>query len=154
MRESIGGAWLLGIVLVFMSVFIAYIAITINYSNAFKMKTKMITVIEQYQGINSNSLQKMEGMLSDHAYKIKAMCPSSNDKYLGVDGGVVTTNPTTKQRYCLYREKRVAQSGSDAKYYYRLIVFFNFSLPVLGDLFTFKIDSETNAILYPNDTYF
>ena len=53
MRESINGAWLIGIIMTFMAVFIAYTAISLNYSNAFLMRTQMITIIEQYEGINN-----------------------------------------------------------------------------------------------------
>lgn len=156
MRDSIGGAWLLGIVLVFMSVFIAYIAITINYSNAFNMKTNMITIIEQYDGINPNSLAKIDSLMQGYNYRIKSKCPvpEDNSTYIGVTDQIVTKNPTDRQSYCVYRERRDGEDGAENKYYYNLIVFFNFSLPVLGDLFTFQISSETNVIYYPNDPYF
>lgn len=152
MRESIGGAWLLGIVLVFMSVFIAYIAITINYSNAYKLKTEMVTAIEQYEGINPTSLSKLDSLIKSHSYRNTMMCPTNeNDIVLGITDGVVTVNPTTRQSYCVTRE---FQSGSEDKYYYNVIVSFDFSLPVLGDLFNFKVSGETNVINYPNDMYF
>ncbi len=40
MKESIGGTWLLGFVLVFIVIFSAYLAVSINYTKAFKVKNK------------------------------------------------------------------------------------------------------------------
>ncbi len=140
--------------MVFMSVFIAFIAITINYSNAFNLKSKMVSIIEQYDGLNPNSVDNIDKLLKASNYKITSTCPDRGDKYVGVKDGIVTTNPKDRQSYCVYREKRDAQDGADSKYYYDVLVFFNFSLPVLGDLFTFRIESETNVIYYPNDRYF
>ena len=39
MNKSISGLWLFSIVIVFMMVLIAYVAISINYSNDYKLKT-------------------------------------------------------------------------------------------------------------------
>ena len=58
MRESINGAWLIGIIMTFMAVFIAYTAISLNYSNAFLMRTQMITIIEQYEGYETQEKQE------------------------------------------------------------------------------------------------
>ena len=51
LRNSINGAWLFGIIITFMAILIAYISISINYSKAYEMKTKMITIIEEYDGL-------------------------------------------------------------------------------------------------------
>lgn len=155
MRESIGGAWLLGIVMVFMAVFIAYIAITINYSAAYKLKTKMVTVIEQYEGPNPTSLAKLQGLINASGYRATFPCTKGNDGYvLGVLDGHPTMNPSTPQNYCITREVRYAKDGEETKYYYDVEVTFKFNLPILGDLFNFRVSGETNAIYYPNDKYF
>lgn len=157
MRESINGAWLLGIVMVFMVIFIAYISISINYSNAYRMKTQMVTALEQYEGFNEKSLARLEAIRSGYNYTNTAPCDvGENGQAVGVlDGVVSTTNPPTGvYNYCITREKRPAQDGEEDKYYYTIVVFFDFNLPVLGDIFKFKVSGETNVIYYPNDTKF
>ncbi len=155
MRESIGGAWLLGIVLVFMSIFIAYIAITINYSNTYLVKTKMVTTVEQYQGLNPTTLEKLDWILKSEGYMKTLNCGTSDEKQiLGVTNKIVTENPTTPQSYCITREVRYGENDSEAKYYYTVTVAFGFSLPLLGNLFDFKVGGETGAIYYPEDSYF
>ena len=50
MKESIGGTWLLGFVLVFIVIFSAYLAVSINYTKAFKVKNRIINIIEENEG--------------------------------------------------------------------------------------------------------
>ena len=160
MRESINGAWLIGIIMTFMAVFIAYTAVSINYSNAFLMRTKMTTLIEQYEGLNNMSINEIKKVMDGFGYSNEGVC---SDGTIGVRGVIVDRNPRGKRyNYCVAREKRIERDyglkvgkGTDlAKYYYSLNVFFDFNLPILGDLFRFNVAGETNAIYYPNDLYF
>lgn len=155
MRNSIGGAWILMIVIVFMSILIAYIAISINYSNAYKLKSAMVTKLEQYDGLNNTSLNELEQIIRASGYRQTGSCiRDGNNTYFGVLDGRITKNPRTKQSYCIYRDKRNATDGSEDKYYYEITVFFGFNLPVLGDIYTFRVGGETGPIYYPNDNYF
>lgn len=155
MRESVGGAWLLGIVLVFMAIFIAYISISINYSTAYKLKTAMVTRLEQYDGLNPTAIEELNALMKANGYIQKGNCQRKNasETVWGVTGTVATENPTTRQDYCVKREVKT-DPGEETKYYYTIEVFFGFNLPVLGDLYTFRVSGETNAIYYPNDKYF
>ena len=156
MRDSINGAWFLGIMLVFMSVFIAYIAISINYNNAFRIKTNIVTTIEQYEGINSSSLARIKSFMSEGNYNAQYVCQTFDNKQsMGVNGDIPVMNPSGKYNYCVYREHRGGKgaSGRDS-YYYTVEVFLDFRLPILNNLFDFRIEGETNAINYPNDGYF
>ena len=53
MRESIGGTWLIGLVITFMLLFVAYLTVMINYSTAFKNKNEVVSIIEKYEGLSS-----------------------------------------------------------------------------------------------------
>ena len=46
MRESIGGAWLFGIVIVFIFLFAAFLTYSISYTKAFNIKNEIINYIE------------------------------------------------------------------------------------------------------------
>lgn len=157
MKNSISGLWLFSIVIVFMMILIAFVAISINYSNAYKLKTVLVTKIEQYDGWNSLSKKEVDEILYSSGYRKTGGCkkPEDGSKVIGVLNGNVTVNPKTPQNYCVYRTKRSEREGSEAKYYYHLTVFFGFNLPVLGDIYTFSVSGETGEIYYPtNDTTF
>ena len=152
MRESIGGLWIFSIVIVFMMVLIAFVAISINYNNVYRLKTAMITKIEQYDGWNTLTQKELDGLIYARGYRQTGYCqkPSDGSTYIGVYKGVVTKNTTTKQSYCIYRTKKNGTDTSKDKYYYHLTIFLGFNLPVLGDIFTFKISGETGEIRYPS----
>ena len=54
MKQGISNIWLLGMIVVFIAMFSAYIITTINYSKSFKMKNEMLTIIEKHHGMTSN----------------------------------------------------------------------------------------------------
>ena len=154
MRNSIGGLWLFSIVITFMMILIAFVAISINYSNAYKLKTAMITKLEEYDVFTPSSVEKLNGLISANGYRQKGNCPEPKDKkekYFGViPGETPKSSPTKPQSYCVYRTKRSASGGSEDKYYYTITIFFGFNLPVFGDIYTFRVSGETGEINYPS----
>lgn len=155
MKNSINGTWLLGIVLVFMAIFIAYITITIDYSSAYILKSKMVTIIEQYEGMNGNTTQKLYAAMLDEGYTGLLACKSKNgEKVLGGIEDRIVQNPSQKMNYCVTRDVRYGEDATEDKYYYTITVTFAYSVPVLGDIFDFKVSGETKDIHYPQDSYF
>lgn len=149
LRNSINGTWLFGIVITFMAILIAYISISINYSKAYEMKTKMVTIIEEYDGLNPKTVEYLNKISGSYGYRMKNNCSSTGDKIVGIRDGVPTVNPTEPQNICVTRELKEGSEHSEKKYYYNIEVFFGFDLPVLGNIFTFRVSGETNAIYYP-----
>ena len=47
MREVIGGTWLTQLVIVIMFVFVAFLALSMNYSKAFRVKNEVISFVEK-----------------------------------------------------------------------------------------------------------
>lgn len=155
MKNAINGTWLLGIVLTFMAIFIAYITISIDYSSAYMLKTKMVTIIEQYEGMNGNTVQKLYAAMLDEGYMGLLGCKSKDgEKVLGGYENQITVNPTKKMNYCVTRDVRYGEDATEDKYYYTITVTFAYSVPILGDIFDFKVSGETKDIRYPHDSYF
>lgn len=153
MRDSISGAWLFGIVITFMAFFIAFITISINYSKAYEMKTKMITVIEQYDGLNPMSVEIINKISSAYGYRKTNGCKvKAGEDFVGIRDGVAVVNPDGPQNICITRDFRPGDEFSDDKYYYNLEVFFGFDLPLFGNIFNFRVDGETNEVNYPSST--
>jgi len=168
MREAYGGAWIYGIMITFTMIFVAYVAISINYSKVFTAKSHIINIIEQYQGLNSKSLSKIDRQLEIDSYKgngpcatkktIKSSVISNNEAYgtgdfVGVTGGSGTFNGAGKYQYCVYKSHAIKSgAGSGVEdYYYMVVTFLKFNFPVLGDIYNLRISGETHAINYPND---
>ncbi len=159
MRDSINGLWLIGIVMTLMVFLIAFVAISLNYSNAFRMKSEMANAIEQYNGINGNTINRLESIANNYGYKTTKTChkPEDVESIIGVKDGYVTKNPKSAQNYCIYRTSYSGSCNSsytcDTKYTYNIDVFFTFDLPLFGNVFTFTVSGETSEILYPEEAY-
>lgn len=166
MRDSIAGAWLYSIVLVFIVLLVGFIAISINYNKAYKLKTTVVNLIEQNQGINDRTLKLIDGYLDNNGYINGKRCSNlykDGQKYMGINKGV-STGVLTKgkddknvesQQLCVTREEYISNlpDATNIEYYYDVYMFFSFSLPVFGDIFKFNVVGTTNPILYPQDTY-
>ena len=63
MREAIGGTWLFTIVIVFIVLFSSYLAISVNYSKAFKVKNGIVDLIEQNEGLSSETQTQISNYL-------------------------------------------------------------------------------------------
>lgn len=143
MREAIGGTWIFSIVIVFVVLFSSYLAISVNYSKAFKVKNKIVTIIEQKEGLSSSAQDEIKSYLDGVGYFVYGKC-NTNEKGFDPNSSL---NGTYK--YCVSCKK----SGTDvfSKNYYYVRVFFRLDLPILGEIFTFPITGETKAVHFAND---
>ncbi len=150
MREAFGGTWLLGFVVLFIVLFSAYLAVSVNYTKAFKAKNKIINIIEQNEGFSkttcgsnkTTSCLKNSKKTEDKIYyylqnagfvleDIKS-CPNSDSPVR--DGG-----------YCV--DKVSTSQGA----YYKVTTFIKIELPLIWQTFTIPIKGETKVLYYTND---
>lgn len=68
MRDAIGGVMNVTIIAVFLIVVSGYLAFSVSYNKAFKVKNKIISVLEQYEYYNSVSIGKIDEYLKDIGY--------------------------------------------------------------------------------------
>ena len=57
MREAIGQVYTLQIILVFVLLINGYMAYSVNYTRAFRVKNQIINYIEQYEGAEGKEVQ-------------------------------------------------------------------------------------------------
>jgi hypothetical protein len=105
MKDSIANVWLLGLVITFILLFSAYIAITVDYSQTFKLKNEVLNIIEKNKGMTSSTgqpqtskiksgksitvdvgaLQTINLYLAGNSYTAKGPCPENDGaKWYGV----------------------------------------------------------------------
>ena len=106
MRDAVGGTFMIKIFLIFLALYIIFVGVAVNYAKAFRVKNRIINIIEQNEGItnytdNSSSsvLGQIKESLNEYHYKVQGsnrdQCPESqygymNDEY-GYCIGLVTT---------------------------------------------------------------
>ena len=144
MREAIGGTWIFSIVIVFIVLFSGYLAVSINYSKAFKVKNGIINIIEHNEGLNQTAQNEIDNYLGGVGYYVYSKCMIDEG-----ENGYSPNNTNSGYRYCI--SKRVSGEGTLAKAYYKVRVFFRLDLPIIGSLFVFPVTGETKAVYFAND---
>lgn len=104
MKDSLANVWLLGIIITFILLFSAYIAITVDYSQTFKLKNEVLNIIEKNKGMSNavgvtgeskikkpdtivvdvGALQTINLYLAGNAYTAKGPCPDDSHTWYGV----------------------------------------------------------------------
>lgn len=171
MREAIGSSLLLNIVIVFIGVISAFLISSIAYSKAFKVKNRIVSVIEKYDGIcfndtedKDNCYKEIEAELQDMGYSsnIVATCPKEEDYIESNDYGILSVQQmypktfSSGHKYCVYKytlcdndqidlNHRKCKENSNEMYYYKVISFMHFDIPVIGQFLEFKVSGETKT---------
>lgn len=160
MRESIGAGWIMTIVITFLILFSGYLALSINYSKAFKVKDGIVDKLQKHNGPNAESIADIESYMSKIGYSSKGYCTEFSEDslvYIGVNRGIYTMNGRDKYNYCIQKIANKSTTGTGMQMfgaYYKVIVFFTLSLPILDNISSFRISGETVYLQYPNDTCF
>ncbi len=160
MRESIGGTWIVGIVIVFIVLFTSYLALSVNYSKAFKVKNGIISIIEENEGLTDAAQEKIRNYLNNTGYYVYGECSKVDIDYgdykdddtqsYGQLKGYEQQNSTSgKYKYCVYTRK--VDDKVLSRKYYRVTVFFKFDIPILDNMFTFPVTGETKAVYFAKD---
>ncbi len=160
MKESIGATWIFVICLTFIILFTGYIAISVNYAKAFKIKSHMVSELEQNSGL-SGIQQKLETYLTSEGYVAYGECPMQI--LVGADStdwqriecfGEGSTAPAGNCNACIYSRK-VETANDDIegdRCYYRVTTFFTFDLPVVNVLIpSIKVSGDSQYIYTEND---
>lgn len=141
MREVSGTTWTFQLIILFILIFACFLTLVLNYSKAYRVKNEVISILEKYEGATPESLEIINNYLYDSAYKNKGRCPEG---WYGVDNyeGLAEQALNNKNYYYCFEEN--SRSG---RIYYEIRLFYRFSLPVLGELATFKVNGRTKAFI-------
>ena len=155
MRTAIGGTWVSQLIIIFMFIFVAYLALSINYSKAFRVKNETLTFIEKKEGITKESIKYINSYLKNSGYDSKGTCEDMGENVYGVSDlnsakFSLVKNFKTEYYYCISKYKEPAVNFKN-KASYEVRLFFKFNLPVLGDLSIINVDGQTKDVIYPAD---
>ncbi len=140
MKEAVGGTFMIYVLLIFLAVYITFVAVALNYAKAFRVKNSVIDIIEQNEGMTDDELNdinksgdtitKIEDRLKDYNYYV-TLSNSYLDKY----------NDYT----CFDRGYCISKMGDDREYY-RVVTFVQLSIPFIDFNITIPIRGETRVI--------
>lgn len=154
MREAIGSAFLVNLILIFIAVISALVIGSISYSKAYKVKDKIIYAIEKYDGWTNKTQTEVDKSLMSIGYKVNSGKNSScekiykrkiGDKYK-VENLIHGANLGVNEfDYCVYHYK-ATDFGGQLGDYYGVTTFMHFDIPLIGGLLEFPVSGETSVI--------
>ncbi|MEG1313802.1 MAG: hypothetical protein RSD40_05760 [Bacilli bacterium] len=120
MKEAVGSTQLLRIVLIFLAIYIIFMATVINYTTTFRVKNQIITIIEKLEGFDEDEINKYV----------------SNARYTSSTGA---SGPHNKKY-------DVVKMATERGPYYRVTTYVNFQLPLVNNAISFKVSGETRVL--------
>lgn len=174
MKEAISGTWLFQIVIVFILIFVGYLALSLNYSKSFRVKNEVLSIIEREEGMTSGTtteygaIKLISNYLIRSGYSTMGKCPIDTDGdalwygALSIDATSETnsdslfeqvTDANKEYYYCVKKISGYFPKEPQVSYY-KVQFFFKFDLPVLGQIGNFKVTGQTTDIQYPQDDDF
>lgn len=153
MREVTGSTWVFQIMILFILIFACFLALVLNYSKAYRVKNEMLSIIEKYEGITTQSSKIINNYMNGQSYTTKGQCPQDEDitwyGAIDLEGNYEEAIANSKYYYCF---SQVSQPSDSKDYlYYDIIVFYRFNLPFLGDIATFNVHGRTNSFVGSNN---
>lgn len=163
MRESIGGTWLTGIVITFLALFAGFLAYSISYTKAFRVKDNIIQIIEQNEGFTTAANTKQHMLenvtnASEEDLILNGSAEAEIFNFIQKIGYNYATNiscdngdyddefGTSKYGYCL--EKHCTNSANVDKVYYKVTTYISLQIPVVNVTVQIPISGETTTLYY------
>lgn len=143
MREAFGGAFTIKLMLIFLAIYIAFIAVALNYAKAFRVKNRIIDIIEQNEGIDSYDDTKegsVIGNINSYLNTVGYYVNLANNKNNN------TENINCYDRgYCIEETTAPVTDGITSKYY-KVTTYININFPFFKLNFNIPITGETRKI--------
>lgn len=145
MRDGFGGAFMIKILLVFLAVYIIFIAVAFNYARAFRVKNKLIDIIEQNEGIRnfqdkSREIGEIESYLNSVSYRVDLTEKMKKNRGECDD----------QRGYCIQEIRNASSQYDDEtiyETYYKVTTFVVIELPFFKDFkYPVAITGETRKI--------
>lgn len=146
MREAVGNSLVMGMVAAIIGIIMIFFVGSISYSKAYKVKNKIINIIEENNGWNT---EKMEDNIDDYlrevGYQVGAGAGLAECKSSGrANETVVYTPNDTGYNYCVIKYCQNGQKNC----YYKVITYMRFEFPVIGSILEFPVKGETKTFGY------
>lgn len=149
MRDAVGGAFMIKVFIVFLLIYIVFIAVAFNYARAFRVKNKIIDIIEQNEGIDSFSntsgvIGKINTNLNTYHYRSDI---NENDcKFNNTNNNVSNNYFNEEYGYCITEYKSTSQYDRITAKYYKVTTFATIEFPFFNLKFEIPVKGETRKV--------
>lgn len=153
MRDAFGGAFSIKLMLIFLMLYVAFICVALNYARAFRVKNRIINIIEQNEGYCGSNIEQIDRDINEYL-KMAGYTILYNDvkDVVGNDKEYDCLNTfTTGQGYCIYvKGNSTGSLDCNDKVVYSVETYMLFQIPIIdtftGLNFPITIKGETKPI--------
>lgn len=147
MRDAFGGVVNIAIIVVFLVIVSGYLAFNVNYTKAFRVKNKIITTLEQYEGncsvINGACDQAITNYMREIGYSVENSLS-------------ITGYDTCRNGYCIQEinantndDPAIVLEDGD-KVYYKVVTVIYIDIPIINKIMphlkVFQVTGTTKVI--------
>ncbi len=138
MREAIGGSFIFYFVIIFIALFILFFVGGLSYTKAFKVKNKIVDIIENNEGvINNATISEIDEKLGEIGYQINTYrdhCKTDGR----FENATELTSGSSQYRYCIYEFKSTSKGN-----YYGVVAYMYFQVPIINSKLELPVYGET-----------
>ena len=137
MREGIGSVFLYNMIIVFIFLIFAFLAAIMSYSKAFKVNSRIVSIIEKFEGPNDYAMTEIERYLHGMGYRGDSNpdCPASRS-------GLAPKSHDMRYRVCIYGP----EDTGNHNYRYEVVTYMNFDFTAFGVVFSIPVYAKTNSM--------
>lgn len=137
MREAIGGALLIKLVMFFIVLYVCFLSVAINYSITFRVKNQIINLIESYEGYDI-----AKDYIDDYIANVGYYRATGT---MAIDGDKESLNTACSDGYCV-EAIDVERDGVSVGKYYKVTTYVTFSFPIIEEIASFPVSGESRVI--------
>lgn len=161
MRDAVGGVVNITLIAVFIAMISGYLAFNINYTKAFRMKNKIITALEEYDGVcdfsnlSDGCTKSIEDYITTIGYnrEAKFRCDRSEQNSCSRNRGHCCTLGKGDKGYKVVEYDANNNDGVN-RAYFKVTTYTMIDVPVVNKIITnipgFKVSGNTKIITLKN----
>lgn len=146
MRDAVGGTFMIKLILVFLAVYIIFMGVALNYAKAFRVKNRVMDIIEQNEGMEESDFKNLSGTNN------VGVTGKINEYLNEVSYNVILSDKNKENRgtcfdkgFCIDITEKENLSGVISTYY-KVTTFVKIEFPFFNLSFTIPITGETRKI--------
>lgn len=140
MKESINNSFLTTFVLVFITLMMLLVAGSLSYTKAFKVKNRIISIIENKKYFGEEVAEEIDESLLDMGYRVNVgnnqSCPNRPG---ALNNGSALNTFASNFRYCIY------QYDSFKGTYFEVVAYMYFDIPIISSLLEIPVHGQTKV---------
>ena len=161
MKDSLGGSMLFNLVIIFVSLIIIFFVSILSYSKAYRVKNRIIEIIEKNGVYNIDVINELNSDLKNAGYDV-----SESKKCSKIRNELVNSAKKDKEdykkrlseknlnnsnyNYCVFEvcEKldKNKECMKESGKHYIVVSFVRFEFPIIDDVLTFPVYGETKIL--------